>query len=57
MLVDGADTGAWRAALAALLDDPAGTRAAANAAREATRDLTWERTARLTADVYREIGG
>jgi glycosyltransferase involved in cell wall biosynthesis len=57
ILIDGADARAWRTALTALLDDPAGTRAAANAAREATRDLTWERTARLTADVYREIGG
>jgi len=57
VLVDALDAGAWRAALAALLDDPAAARAAANAAREATRELTWERTARLTADVYREIGG
>ena len=57
VLVDGADAASWRAALTTLLDDPAGTRIAAAAAREATRELTWERTARLTADVYREIGG
>jgi glycosyltransferase involved in cell wall biosynthesis len=56
VLVEAADVAAWRAALAALLDDPAGARVAAAAAREATRELTWERTARLTADVYREIG-
>ncbi len=57
VLVDANDVAAWRAALAELLADPAGTRAAAGAAREATRDLTWERTARLTAAVYREIAG
>ena len=57
VLVDAADANAWRDALAVLLDDPAGARIAADAAREATRELTWERTARLTADVYREIGG
>ena len=57
VLVDALDAGAWRAALAAVLADPAGARAAALAARAATRELTWERTARLTADVYREIGG
>jgi glycosyltransferase involved in cell wall biosynthesis len=57
VLVDAGDAGTWRDALAALLDDPAGARAAADAARAATSELTWERTTRLTADVYREIGG
>jgi glycosyltransferase involved in cell wall biosynthesis len=57
VLVDANDVSAWREALAIQLGDPAGARAAAGAARAATRDLTWERTARLTADVYREIGG
>jgi glycosyltransferase involved in cell wall biosynthesis len=57
VLVDANDVSAWREALAIQLGDPAGARAAADAARAATRDLTWERTARLTADVYREIGG
>lgn len=57
VLVDAGDVAAWRAALAGVLDDPAGARTAAAAAREATRELTWERTARLTAGVYREIGG
>lgn len=55
VLVEALDVAGWRAALAAVLDDPAGARAAARAARAATRDLTWERTARLTADVYRTI--
>jgi glycosyltransferase involved in cell wall biosynthesis len=57
VLVDAADVTAWRDALARQLDDPAGVRAAAEAARAATRELTWERTARLTADVYREVAG
>ncbi len=52
------DVAAWRAALHALLDDPAGARARPIAgARTRRASLTWERTARLTADVYREIGG
>jgi glycosyltransferase involved in cell wall biosynthesis len=48
------DAGAWRAALAAVLADPGGARAAAQAACEATAGFTWERTARHTAAVYRE---
>lgn len=52
VLVDATDVGAWRDALARLLADPPGAQALAAAAREATRELTWERTARLTADVY-----
>jgi glycosyltransferase involved in cell wall biosynthesis len=56
VLVDPAESvAAWREALSAVLGDPGGARLAASAAREATRDLTWERTARLTAAVYREI--
>ena len=54
-LVDAANVGAWTAALHALLADPVAARAAGDAARAATRELTWERTARLTADVYREF--
>ncbi len=57
VVVEGHEAGTWRDALAAVLGDPAAARDAANAARESTRELTWERTARLTADVYREIGG
>jgi glycosyltransferase involved in cell wall biosynthesis len=56
-LVDAYDVGAWCAALTALLADPAAARVKANAARDATRELTWERTTRLTAAVYREIAG
>lgn len=54
-LVDAGDVAAWSSALHVLLGDPAAARAAGRAAREATRALTWERTARLTADVYREF--
>ncbi|HEV8023217.1 MAG TPA: glycosyltransferase family 1 protein [Candidatus Lustribacter sp.] len=55
VLVEALDVAGWRSALAAVLDDPAGAHAAALAARAATSELTWERTARLTADVYRMI--
>jgi len=55
VLVDPADVAAWRTALNTLVDDPVAAAARARAAREATRELTWERTTRLTADVYREI--
>jgi glycosyltransferase involved in cell wall biosynthesis len=57
VLVDAYDVAAWRAALTAYLDDPAGARAAAHAAQAATSELTWERTTRLTAAAYREIEG
>jgi glycosyltransferase involved in cell wall biosynthesis len=57
VLVDAYDIAAWRAALTSLLDDPTAARSAALAARDATCDLTWERTARLTAAVYRESAG
>jgi glycosyltransferase involved in cell wall biosynthesis len=55
--LDALDVAAWRAALAAILTDPAAARTAAQTARAATRELTWERTARLTAAVYREVAG
>lgn len=57
VLVDAHDVDAWRLALAEVLGDREGARAAAVAAQAATAELTWERTARLTADVYREIAG
>ncbi len=57
VLVEAEDVAAWRAALAEVLDDREAARAAAGAARAATSELTWERTARLTAAVYREIAG
>lgn len=55
VLVDPLDTAAWRDAIVRLLDDPAAARAFGRAARDATRALTWERTARLTAAVYHEL--
>jgi glycosyltransferase involved in cell wall biosynthesis len=41
--------------LVALLDDPAAARAAGRTARTATAHLTWERTTRLTAELYRQL--
>ncbi len=55
LLVDPCDVDAWSAALHTLLEDPVAAQAAGSAAQAATRELTWERTARLTADVYREF--
>lgn len=55
VLLDPYDVEAWRAALAAILGDAEASEAAAAVARAATRELTWERTARLTAAVYREV--
>jgi glycosyltransferase involved in cell wall biosynthesis len=49
------DANALRALLLRALDDGTALRAAAAHAREATAYLTWERTARATADVYREL--
>jgi glycosyltransferase involved in cell wall biosynthesis len=57
LAVEPLDVAAWRTALNAVLRDPAAARAAAAAACDATRELTWERTARLTAAVYREAAG
>ena len=57
ILVSAHDVAAWTAALGTLLADPVAARAAGNAARAATRELTWERTALQTAAVYREITG
>jgi glycosyltransferase involved in cell wall biosynthesis len=56
-LVDATDATAYRDAILALLDDPAAARTSGAAARAATAALTWERTARETAAVYREIAG
>ena len=57
VLADAYDVAAWTRAFARLLGDAAAARALGAAGREATRELTWERTARLTAAVYREITG
>jgi glycosyltransferase involved in cell wall biosynthesis len=56
-LVDALDVAGWSAALRGLLDDPAAANAAGAAAQRGTAELTWERTARLTADVYRAVAG
>jgi alpha-1,3-rhamnosyl/mannosyltransferase len=56
-LVEPVDVAGWSAALRALIEDPAAARAAGAAAQAATAGLTWERTARLTADVYRAVAG
>jgi glycosyltransferase involved in cell wall biosynthesis len=53
--VDPRDALAFRAALLEVLDDPPAAAARADAARAATRELTWERTAAATAAVYREF--
>jgi glycosyltransferase involved in cell wall biosynthesis len=53
--VDPRDALAFRAALLEVLDDPAAAAARVAAARDATRALTWERTANATAAVYREF--
>ncbi|HTD38902.1 MAG TPA: glycosyltransferase [Candidatus Limnocylindrales bacterium] len=49
------DAAALRALLLGVAADPGRFRADARAAREATAHLTWERTVRATADVYREL--
>jgi len=51
------DWSALRDVLAAVLADPEPFAARARAAQAATRELTWERTARATAAVYRELLG
>jgi glycosyltransferase involved in cell wall biosynthesis len=56
-LVDALDVAGWSATLQSLLADPDAARAAGVTAQRATAELTWERTARLTADVYRAVAG
>jgi glycosyltransferase involved in cell wall biosynthesis len=53
----GGDVGALRALLSRVLEDPAAFGAGAQQARLRTAHLTWERTARATAGVYRELLG
>lgn len=50
-----ADAGALRSTLESTIDDGERQKTSANAAREAARRLTWDRCARATADVYREV--
>ena len=52
-LFDAADAATLRVLLERVLRDPAAARRSAVAARAATSDLTWERTAARTAEVYR----
>jgi len=49
------DLDTLRSLLLRALDDPTAMRADALAAQAATAELTWERTARATADIYREL--
>jgi glycosyltransferase involved in cell wall biosynthesis len=49
------DAVALRALIAAVLRDPAAARERARAARAATAGLTWEATARKTAELYRTL--
>jgi glycosyltransferase involved in cell wall biosynthesis len=49
------DVVALRAHLLRAVEQPAAFAAAAESARAATAHLTWERTVRATADVYREL--
>jgi glycosyltransferase involved in cell wall biosynthesis len=52
---DATDVAALRALVLRLLDDPGAARARGAAAQAAVRELTWEHTVRLTADLYREL--
>lgn len=49
------DPGGLRELVSAILTDPATARTRAASARAATAYLTWERTARLTAELYRRL--
>ena len=49
------DTVALRALLLRAVEQPAAFANGVDAAREATAYLTWERTVRATADLYREL--
>lgn len=49
------DAGALRALLLRVLEDPAAFAGEAQRARDRTAHLTWERTVRATAGVYREL--
>jgi glycosyltransferase involved in cell wall biosynthesis len=49
------DVAALRALLMRAFDEPAALRAEARLARDATAHLTWERTVRATAALYREL--
>jgi len=54
VLVDPVDVDAIADAIRGLLDDPAEARRLGDAGRERAKSFTWEHTAELVADVYRE---
>ena len=54
-LLDPDDAAAWRAAMLALLDQPARRNALLEAGLARARTFTWERTARELAEVYRSL--
>src|SRR5699024_3955245 len=53
-LVDPTDSGALAAAIQSIIDDPALADELRDRGRERSRIFTWERAARLTAEVYHE---
>jgi alpha-1,3-rhamnosyl/mannosyltransferase len=57
LLVDPCDTGAIAEAMRTCLEDTALVDALRTRGRERARQFTWERTAQLTADVYRRVLG
>lgn len=57
MLVESDDPDAWAESLQQLISDCAGQQLLADSGRKRASELTWERTADLTAQVYREVLG
>ena len=57
MLVDPEDTGAWADGLVRLLADEAFRADLVSRGLERAALFTWERTARLTLDIYRRVAG
>lgn len=55
ILVPPRDADAVRDAIAGLIDDPARAAALGEAGRSVAGTLTWERNARLTAQIYRQV--
>jgi alpha-1,3-rhamnosyl/mannosyltransferase len=55
LTVDPLDVDAIAGALRRVLDDPALAARLGDAGRERAAGYTWERTARLTLDAYREV--
>jgi len=55
VVVEGRDPGAYVAALEDLSDDPSRQEALVERARTRARGFNWQRTAELTAQVYRTL--